>query len=43
MMCGNVEHGSLEWRVTVAVCQNGGKTVLDVRVRLLGGSSGMVC
>jgi len=44
MMCGTVENGFLEWRATVAVCQNGGKKrILDVRVRLFGGSCGTVC
>jgi hypothetical protein len=39
MMCGTAEDRVLEWRATVAVCQNGGKKqVLDVRARLLGRS-----
>jgi len=44
MMCRTVENRFLEWRATVAVCQNDGKKrVLDVRVRLFGASSGTVC
>jgi hypothetical protein len=44
MMCGIAENRVPEWRATLAVCQNGGKKrVLDVRARLFGGSSGMVC
>ena len=31
MMCGTAENQVLEWRATVAVCQNGAKKlVLDV-------------
>jgi hypothetical protein len=44
MMCGTAENRVLEWRARVALCQNGGKKrVLDVRVRLFGGSCGTVC
>ena len=35
MMCGTVENRVLEWRATVAVCQNSGKRwVLGVCVQL---------
>jgi len=44
MMCGTVENRFVEWRATVAVCQDSvKKRVLEVRVRLFGGSSGTVC
>ncbi len=44
MMCGTVENQFVEWRATVAVCQNSEKKrVLDVRARLFGGSCGTVC
>ncbi len=44
MMCGTVENRFVEWRATVAVCQDSEKKrILDVRVRLFGGSSGTVC
>jgi hypothetical protein len=44
MMCGTVENRFLEWRATVAVCQNGGeKRILDVRTRLFSGASGIIC
>ena len=37
MMCGTVENRVLEWRATVAVCQNGRKRwLLGVSVQLLG-------
>jgi len=44
MICRTVENRFLEWRATIAVCQNGGKErVLNVRDRIFGGSFGTVC
>jgi len=44
MMCGTAENRVLEWRITVAVCQNGAKKwILDVCARLFGGFSGTAC
>ncbi len=44
MMCGTVENQVLEWRATIAVCQNSGeRRVLDACAQLFGGSSGMAC
>jgi hypothetical protein len=41
MMCGTAENRVLEWRTTVAVCQDGAKKwILDVCARLFGGFSG---
>jgi len=44
MMFETAENRVLEWRTTVAVCQNGAKKwILTVCARLFGGFSGMVC
>ena len=40
MMHGTAEKRVLQWRATVAVCQDRGKNrILDVRARLFGGFS----